>query len=159
MSREPQNDAHVHLRLISDPRYLSGARELVTALSRRLGFDETTGCQIALAVDEALANVMRHGYQGATDKPIWIDVWPLEGGGLRIVIEDEARQVDPAGIKGRDLEDIKPGGLGVHIIREVMDTARYECRPEVGMRLTLEKRLPVGKPAGANTGETACGDV
>ena len=159
MNRDAHTDAHVHMRLISDPRYLSGARELVTALARRLGFDETTGCQIALAVDEALANVMRHGYEGATDRPIWIDIWPLEGGGLRLMIEDEARQVDPEKIKGRDLEDIKPGGLGVHIIREVMDVAKYERRPEKGMRLTLEKRLPESRPAGAGAGERACGDV
>jgi len=154
-------DSHVHLRLISDPRYLSGARELVTAIARRLGFDETVGCQIALAVDEALANVMRHGYGGATDRPIWIDVWPLEGGGLRIVIEDEARQVDLGCIRGRDLEDIKPGGLGVHIIKEVMDEATYEHRADKGMRLTLEKRLPKsGKVgSGASAARKACGDV
>jgi hypothetical protein len=67
--------------------------------------------------------------------------------GLRIVIEDCGRQADPDAIKGRDLDDIRPGGLGVHIIREVMDQAVYEKRPAGGMRLTLVKWLDTGKDA------------
>ena len=60
---------------------------------------------------------------------------------MLIVIEDEARQIDPAFIKGRELDDVRPGGLGVHIIREVMDVVEYESRDGVGMRLTLFKQL------------------
>lgn len=141
MSSEPP---HVTLELRSDPRYLCAARGLVDALAARLGFTDTACCQIALALDEALANVMRHGYDRETDRPIWVYIWPVQREGeapeLRIVIEDEARQVDPGAIKGRALEDVRPGGLGVHIIREVMDEVRYEQRPERGMRLTLVKR-------------------
>ena len=138
---------HIKLELISDPTYLCGARELVASISRRLGFEDMDCSKIALAVDEALCNIIRHGYNRAMDKPIWISVWPEPGdahspGGVRIVIEDEARQVDPSKMKSRDLEDIRPGGLGVHIIREVMDEARYEKRPERGMRLTMVKRAP-----------------
>ena len=160
MSGRAFENPHVHLRIISDPRYLSGARELVTAVSRRIGFDDTSGCQIALAVDEALANVMRHGYNGATDRPIWVSIWPLEDGGMQIVVEDEAKQVDLDKIKGRDLEDIRPGGLGVHIIKEVMDTATYEHRAECGMRLVMEKRLPPRIEGDEATPlRKACGDV
>lgn len=149
---EPQPD--VSLRLCSDPRYLSGARELVMAVSRRLGFDEKAGNQIALAVDEALANVIRHGYSNERDRPIWMSLWPLvdngEVTGLRIAIEDEARQVEPECIKGRDLADVRPGGLGVHIIRQVMDVATYEKRQGAGMRLVMEKRLATSENQGDN---------
>lgn len=132
----------VHLELRSDPRYLSGARELVAAIARRLGFSETTCCQIALAVDEALANVICHGYERREDGRIWLHLWPLQaddGGGLRVVIEDEGKQVEIDQIRSRDLDDIRPGGLGVHIIREVMDETVYEKRTGGGMRLTLVK--------------------
>jgi anti-sigma regulatory factor (Ser/Thr protein kinase) len=112
-------------------------------VAQRLGFGDADRAQIALAVDEALCNIIRHGYDRRTDCPIWINLWPIGDNGsvrgLRIVIEDEARQVDPTTIKGRDLEDIRPGGLGVHIIREVMDEAVYERRDGGGMRLTLVK--------------------
>lgn len=138
---------HIKLELVSDPTYLCGARELVASISRRLGFEDMDCSKIALAVDEALCNVIRHGYQRAMDRPIWISVWPLEGdahspGGIRIVIEDEARQVEPEKVRSRDLDDVRPGGLGVHIIREVMDEAVYEKRAPVGMRLTMVKRAP-----------------
>ena len=61
------------------------------------------------------------------------------------MIEDLASQVDPADIQSRDLDDIRPGGLGVHIIREVMDEVTWERRSPKGMRLTMIKRLQSGR--------------
>lgn len=150
----------IRMQLVSDPTYLSGARELLGAVAKRLGFSEEACGQIALAVDEALCNIIRHGYDRQRDRPIWVSLWPLreEGGraGLKIVIEDEARQVEPEQIKGRDLEEIRPGGLGVHIIREVMDKAVYEKREGAGMRLTLVKYLANDGSAATNTGGACC---
>jgi len=136
---------HISVEMLSNPVYLSGARQLVSSVAQRLGFDEMACSQIALAVDEALCNVIRHGYDRAVDRPIWLSLWPVEEGkgGLRIVIEDEAKQVDLDAIKSRKLEDVRPGGLGVHIIREVMDEVKYERREGAGMRLTLVKRVPM----------------
>lgn len=161
--RPPTSQPHIHLNMLSCPRYLAGARELVASLSRRLGFDEVAACQIALAVDEALANVIRHGYERREDQPIWMSIWelpppgptppphcppqpavivsPPPASGMFIIIEDQGRQTEPEAIKGRDLDDVRPGGLGVHIIREVMDEVVYEKRSGGGMRLTLVKRL------------------
>lgn len=139
-------DIRVHL--VSDPTYLSGVRDLIAAVSRRLSFSDDACGQIALAVDEALANVIRHGYDRRRDGPITVSIWPLPGDnghprpGIRIVVEDEAKQVDPCQIKSRDLDQIRPGGLGVHIIRQIMDEVVYEKRTGPGMRLTLVKRLP-----------------
>jgi anti-sigma regulatory factor (Ser/Thr protein kinase) len=65
------------------------------------------------------------------------------------MIEDEAEQVDPCTIKSRCLDEVRPGGLGVHIIREVMDEVAYECRSGgVGMRLTMVKKKISTKPRG-----------
>jgi anti-sigma regulatory factor (Ser/Thr protein kinase) len=137
----------IELRLTSDPMYLCGARELVGCIARRIGFDDMDCSKIALAVDEALSNIIRHGYERAFDKPIWLGITPVEPsaesiGGIIISIEDEAKQVDPCSMKGRDLEDVKPGGLGVHIIHEVMDEVRYEKRDSTGMRLVMTKHAP-----------------
>lgn len=137
------DDPHVRLNMLSNPLYLGGARELVTAVARGYGFSPVASAQVALAVDEALCNVIRHGYDRRDDQPIILSIWPASdpSPGIRITIEDEARQIDPDKIKGRDLADIRPGGLGVHIIREVMDDVRYEKRPGAGMRLSLLKLL------------------
>lgn len=149
----------IRLEITSNPLFLAGARELIYHLASRLGFTDEACGQLALAVDEAICNVIRHGYDRAAGKPIWISVTPLVSGrseeptpdspadALRIVIEDEARQVDVNTIKSRDLDDIRPGGLGVHIITEVMDEVRYEHRQPTGMRLTMVKRR---QPAASN---------
>lgn len=151
----PPTLPHVRIELYSQPRYLSGARDLVSAIAKRFGFDDTACGQLALAVDEALCNVIRHGYDRRPDGRIWVSLWPCsddEGrpGGIRIVIEDLARQVDPEKIRGRDLEDIRPGGLGVYIIRQVMDAVRYEKRSEGGMRLLMTKLLAPNAGDGTN---------
>lgn len=99
--------------------------------------------KITLAVDEALANVIKHGYGGPCDKPIHIT---LEGfdepdgrRGFRVAVRDHGRQVDPLTIKGRDLDDVRPGGLGVHIMRTVMDKVEFSCPRDGGMLLEMVK--------------------
>lgn len=142
----------IRLEITSNPLFLAGARELVYHVANRLGFGDEACGQLALAVDEALCNVIRHGYEKQEGRPIWLTL-VAEGGvgspdrpgvvptqALKIVIEDEARQVDLSTIKSRDLDDIRPGGLGVHIISEVMDEVKYEHRQPTGMRLTMLKR-------------------
>lgn len=150
----------IRVELRSNPLFLAGVRELLAHVAKRLGFSEEAGGQIALAVDEALCNVIRHGYGKSPDRPIWLSIWPvggawsgagpasngsaepasLEPDAIKIVIEDEARQVDPATIRSRDLEEVRPGGLGVHIIKSVMDEVVYERRGDVGMRLVMTKK-------------------
>jgi anti-sigma regulatory factor (Ser/Thr protein kinase) len=148
MSTQP----HIHLEIVSDPVYLSGAREMVAAVSRRLGFSEEGAGQVALAVDEALCNIIRHGYDRRTDRPIWLTLSPIPGengkaAGVTLVLEDEAKQVDPEMIRSRDLDEIRPGGLGVHIIKQIMDEVKYEKRGPVGMRLVMSKRIGTTSPA------------
>jgi serine/threonine-protein kinase RsbW len=59
---------------------------------------------------------------------------------VRFVLRDYGRSCDPKYIRSRDLEDIRPGGVGVHIIRQVFDYVKYEPRRR-GTRLVLEKKF------------------
>lgn len=140
LTREPD----VKLELLSQPRLLAGARALISNIAQRIGFDEILCGQISLAIDEALCNIINHGYEKRTDGKIWVRIWAMENDppSLRITIEDEAKQVDPASIQSRDLEDVRPGGLGVYLIQEIMDEVKYEQRESKGMRLTMCKLLP-----------------
>lgn len=142
----------MRLEMSSDPRYLCAVRQMVVQLARAAGFPEGPAGKVALAVDEALTNVMKHGYDCRPDGPIWITFTPVQDSagraGLRVEVRDEARQVDPSDIKGRDLANIRPGGLGVHIIREVMDEVTYQRGTPKGMRLVMTKW---------NTGKAATG--
>jgi len=141
---DEQREPHMRLEMKSQARLLAAARAMILQFSQRLGFPENIAGQISLAVDEALCNVINHGYERREDGHIALNLWSLDDAdspGLRIVVEDRAKQVDPATIKPRNLDDIRPGGLGVHIIRQVMDHVQYEHREGGGMRLTMSKRL------------------
>ena len=133
----------VRLEIVSRPSLLGAARAVVATIAQRCGFDEIQCGQISLAVDEALCNIIRHGYNCRDDGRILISLSQREAQspGIEIVIEDDALQVDPDTIRSRDLDDIRPGGLGVHIIREIMDEVSYTRRDRRGMRLTLVKHL------------------
>lgn len=131
----------VRLTVPSDPRHLRLVRDVVARLGQCVGFAEETRFQLQLAVDEALTNVIRHAYGDRHDQPIDLTLEPVESPrhGLQIVVRDFGRAVDPATIKSRDLDDFRPGGLGVHIIRSLMDEVEYTAVPEGGMRLRLLK--------------------
>lgn len=146
---EPNGDPHVRMEMLSQARFLAAARAMISNIAQRLGFAEIHCGQISLAVDEALCNIINHGYERKTDGRIWVNVWAIddEPAGLKIVIEDRAKQVDPTTIRSRDLEEIRPGGLGVFIIREIMDDVQYEQRDGGGMRLTMHKRIPPSNDA------------
>ncbi len=133
------------LQLFSQARLLASARALTSSFAARIGFDEVQCGQISLAVDEALCNVINHGYARDDCGRIRVAIWELRdnpAGGMLIVVEDRARQVDPETIRPRDLDDIRPGGLGVHIIREIMDHVEYTKRDGGGMRLSMTKHVP-----------------
>lgn len=155
---EPAKKPLVRMEMLSQPRLLAAARAMIGQLADRLGFDESDCSQISLAVDEALCNIINHGYAKEPDGPIWLTVWATETKPpeLKIVLEDLAAQVDPETIRSRKLNDIRPGGLGVHIIREVMDGVLYEKRggESRGMRLTMRKRIP--DPSAKSAKEQEC---
>lgn len=135
--------AHVELRILSQSRYLCVVRAAVEATAGRWGLDEQTCGRIVLAVDEAVANVIRHGYKHSEDQPIWIRLAPLEqsGGGMEIVIEDRCPNVDLSRIKARSLDEVRPGGLGINILQQVMDEVKFEhVANGEGVRLTMRKR-------------------
>ncbi|MEM1165290.1 MAG: ATP-binding protein [Planctomycetota bacterium] len=146
----------VRVEMRSQPRLLAGTRELVGAIAKRLGFSELEAGQIGLALDEALANVIRHGYKGRDDGLIMVSLWVSEGdgstvgAGLHLCVEDQCPQVDPSKIRSRELSEVRPGGLGVHLIQEIMDASVFEKREQSGMRLRMSKFIPHN--AGTMTG-------
>ena len=116
----------------------------MTQAAQELGFAAPLESQIALAVDEAIGNVIKHGYDGRPDQPIEVAIESVRHGerrGLQITVCDCGRQVDPGTIIGRDLEEVRPGGLGTHIIRKVMDEVEYSLRQPQGMQLRMVKLL------------------
>ena len=133
----------VRLWIFSTPAHLPIVRGAMERLCRALGFDEHSTTRVVLSVDEALTNIIRHAYGGAEDQPIEVELLPQgsPAAGLRIRIRDHGRPVDVRRIQSRDLDDVRPGGLGVHIMTECMDHLEYQQAEGGGTVLTMFKRL------------------
>lgn len=133
----------IRLELTSSTKCLAVVRGAVERMAALEGFSGDDTHELTLAIDEALANVIKHGYQNRDDQPIELTLTtvrsPEDAPGLCIVVRDYGRQVDPATIQGRDLNEVRPGGLGVHIIQTVMDEVEYSCPSGGGMQLKMVK--------------------
>lgn len=137
----PQAPPEIQLCVMSQPRLLGAVRALVETFAERIGFCDRGRSELVLAIDEALTNIIRHGYDHAEDCRIWMSLRTLSepSPGVRIEIEDHQASFDPADLPQRDLDEVRPGGLGLHLIRRLTRTCRHEPRAEGGMRLVIEK--------------------
>jgi len=129
--------------LRSDPSLLAVIRSMMSQLCEGLGFSAADSRCVTRAVDEALSNVMRHAYKGDLDRTIQVCVRGLETRGrkvLEIVLEDSGPELDPTKLPARPLEEVRPGGLGLHFIRQSMDEVEYERTGSIN-RLRLSKYL------------------
>ncbi|HPE68642.1 MAG TPA: ATP-binding protein [Thermotogota bacterium] len=96
-----------------------------------------------LALNEAVANVIEHTYQFAESKRISIDFfWVEEENTLEVVIQDFGQKVEMNHLVSRDLEKVDDHGLGVYLIKSIMDNMEFVDVPdEVGNRLRLVKKF------------------
>lgn len=138
IARGAAAEGSVELRIQSDPRMLKVVRTSVSQFCALVGFSPEECNSIMLAVDEACSNIIKHTYDGRTDQPIVVRCEALPDG-IRIVLRDFGDKVKLSTIKSRDLHDVRPGGLGVHLIRSVMDDVRFDESCKVGNRLMLVK--------------------
>lgn len=126
--------------MASDVRYLPVVRGAVGALTSAIGWDEAECRAIVLALDEAIANIIRHAYNGRSDGLIELQCRESTDG-LEISLQDSGEPPDLSKICAREVGCDQPGGLGTHIIRDVMDSVSYQ-RTESGNRFLAAKRLP-----------------
>jgi anti-sigma regulatory factor (Ser/Thr protein kinase) len=82
--------------------------------------------------------VIRHGYDGATDRPIIVTVERAEGA-IHVIIRDWAKPFDPSLIKPKIQGKLSPGGVGMLCIHELMDGVKFERLPD-GMLLKMTKK-------------------
>lgn len=121
---------------------LDPIREFVGQAARDADMSETEICAVQMAVDEACSNIIEHAYHGREGE---IEVTSdFRGDTLTIILRDYGDPFDPAGIPepnlSCDLEDRRVGGLGVYLMRQLMDEVKYEQQPGAGNLLFLVKR-------------------
>jgi len=135
----------IQVSVPSQVKYLQAVRALIQESLDVAGFSEEQAADVVLAVQEACANVIRHCYQDCDEKQVDVTL-SIGADEIEIRIDDYGEFVDPEKIKGRDLDDVRPGGLGVHLIRKAMDSVEYTKNEWGGTTLTLRKRRPEPEP-------------
>ncbi|MDD4255038.1 MAG: ATP-binding protein [Methanofollis sp.] len=116
--------------VLADLSSIPGALDRVAAALQRLGVPAKAVQEVELAVDEAVTNIILHGYEGAGGE-IALSCKRMEEGAV-VEIRDAAPAFDPTAAPAPDLEggaDERPiGGLGIHLMRKMTDAVLYEYR-------------------------------
>ena len=127
------------LQILSEPSECKRARSFVEKWALTAGFADLDCGRIVLAVDEAATNVIRHTYRNAPDRPIMLSA-EIDHDHLHFRLRDHGPVVNAGELKGRALEDIKPGGLGLHLLTTVFDVVEHLAHAD-GNEWHLAKRL------------------
>jgi anti-sigma regulatory factor (Ser/Thr protein kinase) len=129
----------VSLTIPSRPQHLYVVRSALYPLVLAAGFTKKDARRIVLAVDEACSNIIKYAYGGDPSGTIEMTVQDAADR-FTVTLRDRGAKTDAATIKPRSLDEVRPGGLGTHIIGVVFDRVNYDTSQGEGTLLTLEKK-------------------
>jgi anti-sigma regulatory factor (Ser/Thr protein kinase) len=123
--------------------YLDEIRDFVGDIARAGGFSDKDVYNIQLATDEAASNIIEHAYENQPDGILELSCG-VQNDRITIILTDYGKSFDPSEIPlpdlKADLSDRKIGGLGIFLMRKLMDEVHYESRPVKSNILTMIKR-------------------
>jgi anti-sigma regulatory factor (Ser/Thr protein kinase) len=123
--------------------YLDEIREFVGDIARAGGFSDKDVYNIQLATDEAASNIIEHAYENISDGILELSCG-MEGNAIKIILIDRGESFDPSEVPlpdlKADLSERKIGGLGIFLMRKLMDEVHYEPNPDKSNVLTMIKR-------------------
>lgn len=122
--------------------FLDEIREFVGGIARENGFSDKDVYNVQLATDEAASNIIEHAYEGIADGQLVISCG-FKDEKLTVTLVDRGVSFDPSAIPmpdlKADLSDRQIGGLGIFLMRKLMDEVHYDPGTE-GNKLTMIKR-------------------
>ena len=111
---------------------LEHIRKFVAKVAKSSGFPETDVDKIELAVDEASANVVNHAYDVKEGKEIDVEV-KVDKNKFTVVVKDMGKGFDPKKVNLPDMNNYlkthKVGGLGIHLMKVLMDEVKFDIKP------------------------------
>jgi serine/threonine-protein kinase RsbW len=135
----------VELRLANDLAGLAGLAERVEGFGAAQGLSANVVNALNVVLDEAVSNAINHGYDAGVRGEIAVRL-RRAGDGVLLEVEDDGRPFDPLQTPPPDLtlplEQRPIGGLGVHLIRNLMDEVSYA---RVGGRNVLKMVKHLGR--------------
>ena len=146
--RKPHVSASSHIIsnsiiLHNDVQEVPVMTEFVEKTAEQAHLDPSTTMTLTLAIEEAVANIMKYAYPEGEVGSIEINA-TINEGSLSFTIKDSGTPFDPTQVKKADItlsaEDREIGGLGIHLIRNIMDTVEYHHTSNQNI-LTLTKNI------------------
>ncbi|MBZ5619171.1 MAG: ATP-binding protein [Acidobacteriia bacterium] len=138
------------LHVPSSTENLAMIRDFVGKIGERAGMNPAELVRLELAVDEACANVIEHAYGSDDTREVTVKA-TLDSETVEIKIVDTGRGFDPSVIEQANLEQLasqrKSGGLGMRLIRSVMDEVQYQIVPGQKNELRMVKHLKKKEPS------------
>ncbi|MGQ9644467.1 MAG: ATP-binding protein [Ignavibacterium sp.] len=123
---------------------LSKIRDFVSSNASEAGFNKDEIDEMILAVDEACTNVIKHAYKYSTEGDIRIEI-QFNKSAFTITIEDDGISFNPDVVPAPDLQkyyrEHRVGGLGMYLMKTLMDNVEYQSEPGKFNRVSLTKKL------------------
>ena len=136
-----ENKKNYHLTLHNDVEQIALLPEFVETVASQVKLDPEATMNLNLALEEAVSNVIMYAYPEGTDGLVDIDACVVENR-VTLVITDSGKAFDPTAKAEVDItagvEERPIGGLGIHLVRTIMDTVSYERKGEQNI-LTITK--------------------
>jgi len=114
-------------------------RKFVRSFLETFPLSEKERVLMILGVDEACTNIIRHAYHLRDDQLISLSLEGLRDS-IRMRLRDYGKHSQPGKMKGRSYDLIRPGGLGLHLIRRAFDKVDYILKAR-GTELVMTKNL------------------
>jgi serine/threonine-protein kinase RsbW len=130
----------IELSFPAHSRYLVLARLSLAGIAPVAKLDEDSLADLKLAVTEACANAVRHAYPDEVDGAVRMRV-QIEPDVLTIEVADDGRGLENEDIRGWDGSGMREQGMGLSIMRAVVDELEIDSTPASGTVVRLVKRL------------------
>ena len=122
---------------------LKDVRNFCREVFEKLHIQEDLKDELVLAIAEAAQNIVKHAFKNAANaNELMVVQISCENNKLHIAFYDRGTPVDPKKVKHREIDNVKPGGLGTFFIQEIMDAVEFKDgkKPWIN-HLVLTKQL------------------
>jgi serine/threonine-protein kinase RsbW len=155
----PTTACEYRLRIPSETDNLELIREFVTKVADKVGFNSDDVGKIELACDEACTNVIKHAYasdQNNGTKSLDIMI-KIDFDKFTLIVTDHGKGFDPDSVKIPDMQEylaqLKVGGLGIYLMKTLMDEVDYQIHPGIKNQVKMVKYFIDKKNSGSDKGK------
>ncbi|MCC6264933.1 MAG: ATP-binding protein [Bryobacterales bacterium] len=131
------------LHVPSSNENLAMIRSFVNEIAKRVSLSDEEAALLAVAVDEASANVIEHAYGHDASKQVTVRA-TIDDEQIRIDVIDQGKGFDPDMIERKDprllIKERASGGLGMGLIQRIMDEVKYHVVPGEKNELKMIKK-------------------